>query len=122
MNDIINNAKIITDKTLWWKVLLGMALGIFLGYLLSPTGGKVIDETSATVAGEWIALPGIIFLSLLKMVVIPLVITSIILGVTASGSLSFLKSIGTKAVLYFVITSFISIAIGVGVVKMIKQP
>ena len=120
MNDIINNAKIITDKTLWWKVLLGMALGIFLGYLLSPTGGKVIDETSATVAGEWIALPGIIFLSLLKMVVIPLVITSIILGVTASGSLSFLKSIGTKAVLYFVITSFISIAIGVGVVKMIK--
>ena len=104
MTDNIQN----TDRSLWWKILLGMALGIFLGYLLSPTGGNIVDEHTATRLGEWIALPGIIFLSLLKMVVIPLVITSVILGVTASGSISFFKSIGSKAVLYFVITSFIS--------------
>ncbi len=109
-----------TDKTLWWKILLGMALGIFLGYLLSPTGGQIVSETNATIFGEWIALPGVIFLGLLKMIVIPLVITSVILGVTDSGSLSFLKSMGMKIVPYFIATTFIAISIGILIVSAVN--
>ena len=54
------------------------------------------------------------------MVVIPLVITSIVLGVIDSGSLNFLKTMGAKIIPYFLLTSFISISIGVFVVQAIN--
>jgi len=109
-----------SDKTLWLKIIIGMALGVGLGMILSPSGAAIISEDTALVWGEWIALPGVIFLGLLKMVVIPLVISSIILGVIDSGSLSFLKKMGAKIVPYFIITSFISICIGVVIVQAIN--
>jgi Na+/H+-dicarboxylate symporter len=109
-----------TDKTLWIKILIGMALGIAIGYALSPTGLALVDTMTAGTWGEWIALPGVIFLGLLKMVVVPLVISSIVLGIIDSGSLSFLKSMGAKIVPYFLITSFISISIGVFIVQLIQ--
>jgi len=109
-----------SDKNLWIKILIGMGLGIGIGLLLSPTSGAIVNEMTALEIGEWVAVPGIIFLGLLKMIVIPLIICSIVLGVTASGDLDFLKNTGFKLVIYFIITSFISIAIGVGVVQLIN--
>lgn len=109
-----------TDKTLWLKIILGMGLGIALGMMLSPTGMAMVDHNQALVLGEWIALPGIIFLGLLQMVVIPLVISSIILGVIDSGSLHFLKVMGVKIIPYFLITTFVAISIGVVIVQAIN--
>jgi Na+/H+-dicarboxylate symporter len=97
-----------------------MALGIITGLILSPTTTGLFDDITASTIGEWVALPGVIFLGLLKMVVIPLVITSIVLGVIDSGSLSFLKTMGAKIIPYFLITSFISICIGVFIVQLIN--
>ena len=66
------------DQKLWLKILIGMGLGIALGLILSPhesgLNQQLMDMSTVTTFGEWIALPGIIFLGLLKMVVIPLVI------------------------------------------------
>lgn len=109
-----------TDKTLWIKILFGMGLGIALGMALSPSGMALVSHEMALTLGEWIALPGVIFLGLLKMVVIPLVICSIILGVIDSGSLSFLKTMGAKIIPYFIITTFISITIGVVIIQSIN--
>lgn len=109
-----------TDKNLWIKILIGMGLGIALGLALSPTSLAMVNEMTAMTIGEWVALPGIIFLGLLKMIVIPLIICSIVLGVTASGDLGFLKSTGLKLIIYFIITTFISISIGVVIVQAIN--
>lgn len=108
-----------TDKTLWVKILLGMVLGIGLGSLLSPTGYALVAQDTALSLGEWIALPGVIFLSLLKLIVVPLIITSIILGVIDSGSLAFLKKMGARLVPYFIFTTFIAITIGVFLIQAI---
>lgn len=109
-----------TDKNLWIKILIGMALGIGLGLMLSPTSMALVNENTALVLGEWLSLPGVIFLGLLKMIVIPLIICSVVLGVTASGDLGFLKNIGLKLITYFIITTFISISIGVFIVQTIN--
>ncbi len=109
-----------TDRDLWWKILLGMALGIMLGLMLSPTGLAMTDAATSASLGSWIALPGVIFLGLLKMIVVPLVISSIVLGVIDSGSLSFLKSMGLKIIPYFLMTTFIAISIGVFVIQVIN--
>ena len=95
-----------------------MGLGILLGLFLGPLGGY-IDPVSAEIIGEWVALPGYIFLALLKMIVIPLVFASIILGV-ASQSMSELKKTGLLTAVYFIMTTAIATAIGLGMALYIQ--
>lgn len=105
---------------LWLKILIGLFLGIAVGLLLSPSGGAIVPEEMAYEMGGWIALPGIIFLGLIKMVIVPLVVCSIILGITTSGDLGFLKNIGFRLIAYFVATTAISISIGIVLVNLIQ--
>ncbi len=105
---------------LWLKILIGMGLGIALGLTLSPAGLALVPESLAQDIGSWVALPGRIFLGLIQMVIVPLIICSIILGITTSGSLEFLKTMGLRIVPYFVFTTALSISIGLIVVNVIK--
>ncbi|AKB24986.1 Proton/glutamate symport protein / Sodium/glutamate symport protein [Methanosarcina sp. MTP4] len=107
------------EKRLWLKILLGMFLGVAVGLLLGPFGGFVEPEM-AEVIGEWIALPGYIFLGLLKMIVIPLVLASIILGVASSESMADLKKTGLSTALYFIVTTAIATCIGLGMALFIR--
>lgn len=108
------------EKFLWVKMLLGMALGIILGLLFSPHGGALLPEGFSSILASWIKIPGVLFLGLIQMVVIPLILCSIVLGIMQSGELSFLKKVGLRAVLYFVVTTLISISIGMVVVHAIN--
>ena len=109
------------NQGLWWKILLGMVLGVTLGFLLSPSGFLSADERELSLMlGEWIALPGVVFLSLIQMVIIPLVVCSIILGIAESGNLGFLAKMGARLLPYFVLTTMISITIGLTLVEWIK--
>lgn len=110
----------IKDQKLWLKILIGMALGVITGYGLSQDGLALLNEDAAKTLGEWLALPGVIFLGLIKMVIVPLVICSIILGISESGDLEFLKKIGLRIIPYFILTTAISITIGLFLVNIIK--
>ncbi len=107
------------ESRLWLKILLGMFLGVAVGLLLGPFGGFV-EPGMAEVIGEWIALPGYIFLGLLKMIVIPLVLASIILGIASSESMADLKKTGLSTALYFIVTTAIATCIGLGMALFIK--
>jgi Na+/H+-dicarboxylate symporter len=119
MDDVTH--EIIHEK-LWLKILIGMALGVLAGLILSPEGAALItaDQQFANTIGEWLALPGVLFLGLIQMVVIPLVIVSIILGINSSRDLGFVRDISLRLIPYFVITSGIAIAIGIALVQMLK--
>ncbi|MAE51305.1 MAG: C4-dicarboxylate transporter, partial [Micavibrio sp.] len=110
----------IMDQKLWLKILIGMALGIITGFVLSPEGVAIIDGDQAMALGEWLGLPGLLFLGLIKMVIIPLIVCSIVLGIAESGSMDFLKKIGLRIVPYFILTTAISITIGLSLVNIIK--
>ena len=104
---------------LWLKVLIGMILGVATGMLIGPTTGWVNPDT-ATTAGNWLALPGQLFLTLIQMIVIPLIFASVVLGLTASESFEQLRKMGIGIVIYFIITTTIAIIIGIGVAKAIN--
>ena len=110
----------IMSQKLWLKILIGMGLGIALGLALSPHGLSLIPENTADAAAEWLALPGVLFLGLIQMVIVPLVVCSIILGISESGSPEFLKRIGSRLVPYFIVTTAISITIGILLVTFIR--
>ncbi len=108
------------DNKLWFKILIGMFLGVLIGIILSPHGLEIVNEKTALAIAPWIKLPGTLFLGLIQMVVIPLVICSIVLGITQSGELEFVKKIGWRIILYFVCTTVIAISIGMALVHTIK--
>jgi Na+/H+-dicarboxylate symporter len=108
------------DRHLWLKILLGMGLGVALGLVLSPHGLAIVNPEMAGSLASWIKLPGILFLGIIQMVVIPLVLCSIILGITQSGELSFIKNMGTRVVFYFICTTIIAVTIGMSLAHLIK--
>lgn len=105
---------------LWLKVILGMALGIGVGFALGPEADLVDASTSESVV-SWLALPGLLFLGLVQMIVIALIFASIIRGLGATDDVKQLRALGGRAAVYFVFTSTIAIALGLGV-GMLIQP
>jgi Na+/H+-dicarboxylate symporter len=109
----------LTRGRLWLQVLIGMFLGIVIGIILGPAVGWLEPETS-NVVGNWLALPGQLFLALIQMIVIPLVFASVIRGLAASENLDQLRRMGIRVVIYFVLTTAVAIAIGLAVALLIK--
>lgn len=110
----------IMSQNLWLKILIGMVVGIAAGMVLSPEGLAVLETETAYAAGEWLALPGVIFLGLIQMVIVPLIVCSIILGIAEGGDLGFVKSISLRIVPYFIFTTAISITIGIALVSIVQ--
>lgn len=119
LKSLSRNLHDLLEKKLWLKILAAMGLGVLFGLLLGPFGGYV-DPASAEIIGEWIALPGYIFLGLLQMIVVPLIFASIILGVASSPNINDLKKTGLLTAAYSVITTAIATAIGLGMALYIK--
>ncbi|WP_319508391.1 dicarboxylate/amino acid:cation symporter [uncultured Methanolobus sp.] len=101
----------LVKSRLWLKILIGMMLGIITGLVLGPSSGILGKEMSYTI-GEWLALPGYIFLALLQMIVVPLVFASIIRGIASGEDMEQLKKIGLRTVAYFLVTTALAILIG----------
>jgi proton glutamate symport protein len=104
---------------LWFQVIIGMISGVILGLLLSPTAFALVDENFAYAIAPWIALVGNIFLALIKMIVIPLVMSSIILGITGAGNIEVLKNLGLKIAPYFILTTIVAVTLGIFITYLI---
>ncbi|MFW6327225.1 MAG: dicarboxylate/amino acid:cation symporter [Bacteroidota bacterium] len=92
---------------LHWQILIAMVLAIPAGLLLKENVGYV----------SWV---GEVFLRALKMLVIPLIITSIISGIVNIGEGENLGRLGFKTILYYIATSSLAILVGLGFVNVIK--
>jgi Na+/H+-dicarboxylate symporter len=96
---------------------LGAALGLGLNW--AGVEGLVDSGTvaSAAMVGKEV---GDLFLRLLQMLVVPLIVSSLITGITGMGDLRTLGSIGGRAIVFYLTTSFIAILTGIFVVNIIK--
>ena len=89
---------------------------IFIAIVLGILAGIFLKEITPL----WIAPVGQIFMRLLKLLVIPVVFTSVTLGIVSIGDTRHLKSISTKAFSYFISTGFIATTIGLFLANTIK--
>jgi Na+/H+-dicarboxylate symporter len=92
---------------LHWQILIALVLAVLFGYYV-PQG---IQYT------EWM---GSIFLTALKMVIVPLILSSIISGVTSMGGGKNLGRLGGKTLFYYVCTSLLAIITGLVLVNVIR--
>ncbi|MGH1486547.1 MAG: dicarboxylate/amino acid:cation symporter [Cellvibrionaceae bacterium] len=94
--------------TLWQKVLIGMVLGVIAGILLGPSA-------------EVLKPIGTLFINAIKMLIVPLVFCSLIVGVTSMQDTRKMGRIGLKSVGLYLITTAVAITIGL-VVASIFSP
>jgi len=92
---------------LHWQILLALILGILYGSFLGEYSGYV----------DWM---GDVFLRALKMIIIPLILSSIISGVTGIGTAENLGRLGLKTLVYYISTSLLAIVTGLMFVNLLK--
>lgn len=97
---------------LWAQVIAGMALGFGVGLALSEGAGLVAPDV-AEVIGLWLALPGQIFLALIAMVLVPLIFSSIVGGLSGAGSGEELRAVGLRLAAFILTTTTAAAGIGV---------
>jgi len=106
--------------TLTTKVLIGMALGIVVGLAINLLGlngeGSFINEY---VVNGLFHITGKMFVTSLKMLVVPLVFFSLITGVLGIGDIGALGKVGGKSFVLYMLTTAIAIAVGIGIAASI---
>lgn len=107
-------------KKLWFQVILGMILGVCFGLLLSPSAFALVSSETAFKIAPWIALIGNVFLALIKMIVIPLVLSSIVLGITSAKSVEILRKMGLIIAPYFIFSTLFAVTLGIIITNFIN--
>lgn len=107
-------------KKLWFQVILGMILGVCFGLLLSPSAFALVSSETAFKIAPWIALIGNVFLALIKMIVIPLVLSSIVLGITSAKSAQMLRKMGLIIAPYFIFSTLFAVTLGIIITNFIN--
>lgn len=105
---------------LWQKVIIGMVLGIIFGWLMNGNGPLQFTEGKDYLK-SYLQPLGNSFVSLIKMVVVPLIFFSLIAGVTSMTDQGAFKRVGLKAVCAFLATAMFAVIIGI-VFGTIFQP
>lgn len=98
---------------LHWKIIIGLVLGVLFGLLSSSMGWNdfVID---------WIKPIGTVFVNLLKLIAMPLVVASLIVGVSSLSDVSKLSRLGGKTIGIYLATTVIAITIGLVIVNVLQ--
>ena len=93
--------------SLAWQILIALILGIVVGAVLHNQ-----PEIKDSIVNNVLNPLGKIFISLIKMIVIPIVFSTLILGIAGVGSTKSLGRLGFKTILYFEIITTIAILVG----------
>lgn len=99
---------------LHWKILIGMIVGILFGLGMTTLNG------GATFVANWINPFGTIFVKLLKLIAIPLILASLVKGISDLKDISKFKNIGLKTMSIYIGTTVIAITIGLLLVNFTK--
>ena len=100
--------------SLHWKILIGMTAGLIGGFILLQFDyGKQLTY-------DWIAPIGKIFVNLLKLIAIPLILASLIKGVSDLKDIAKFKTIGLRTIGLYIITTIIAISIGLLSVNVLQ--
>ena len=101
-------------------IFIAMVLGILLGYIVNKTYTGTGDEATIGKFVSNISILTDIFLRLIKMIIAPLVFTTLVVGVAKLGDIKAVGRIGGKTMLWFITATFISLFLGLILVNLLQ--
>ena len=99
---------------LHWQILIGMVLGLLFGY------GMTFIDWGKDFVLDWIQPIGTIFVKLLKLIAIPLILASLVKGISDLKDISKFRNIGLRTIAIYIGTTVIAITIGLVLVNLMK--
>jgi Na+/H+-dicarboxylate symporter len=99
---------------LHWQILIGMILGILFGFAMTQI------SWGRDFVSDWIQPIGNIFVKLLKLIAIPLILASLIKGISDLKDISKFRNIGLRTIVIYVCTTIVAITIGLLLVNIIQ--
>ncbi|MGN0851375.1 MAG: dicarboxylate/amino acid:cation symporter [Candidatus Ornithospirochaeta sp.] len=99
---------------------MSLAIQIFIALVLAIIVGLILGEKGASFASSYIKPFGTIFLNLIKFIVCPIVLFSIMSGIVSMRDVKKVGSIGLKTVVFYLCTTAVAIIIGLGVASLAK--
>lgn len=99
---------------LHWQILIGMVIGVAFGWLMTnfDGGDKIVQN--------WIKPFGNMFINSLKLIAVPLILGSLIKGVSDLKDISKLSKMGGRTIGIYLVTTVIAVSIGLILVNLIK--
>ncbi|WP_340073679.1 dicarboxylate/amino acid:cation symporter [Leptobacterium sp. I13] len=99
---------------LHWQILLGMIAGVLFAFLMTQFswGPKLVTD--------WVKPFGTIFINALKLIAVPLILASLIKGVSDLKDISKLSKMGGRTIATYIITTVIAVSIGLTIVNLVK--
>ena len=98
---------------LHWQILIGMLAGLLFGWIAVTIGAQQLTI-------NWVKPFGTIFINMLKMIAIPLIVASLIKGVSDLQDLSRLSSMGFRTIGLYLMTTVIAVVIGLVIVNLVQ--
>ena len=98
---------------LHWQIIIGLTLGLVYGIIAASNGW-------GSFTSDWVAPFGTVFISLLKLIAVPLVLASLITGVASLSDLKKLSRIGGKTIAIYVGTTAVAVTIGLVSVNVLQ--
>ena len=99
---------------LHWKIMIGMVLGLVFGF------GMTYFDWGKEFVTDWIAPFGTIFIKLLKLIAVPLILASLIKGISDLKDISKFRNIGLRTIGIYVGTTTVAIILGLVLVNLIE--
>ncbi|MFL6214666.1 MAG: dicarboxylate/amino acid:cation symporter [Blastocatellia bacterium] len=93
--------------SLTWKILIGLILGIALGYFSKEWGAAVRPLS-------------LLFLNLIKSIIAPLIFSTLVIGIAGTGDIKQVGRIGIKSLVYFEIVTTFALFIGLAAVNFTR--
>ena len=104
---------IMKKLALHWQIIIGLLLGLTYGVIATNAGWGGFTS-------DWIAPFGTIFINLLKLIAMPLVLSSLITGVASLSDVKKLSRIGGKTIAIYIGTTAIAVTLGLASVNMLR--
>lgn len=99
---------------LHWQIIIGLIAGVIAGVI------AIQFEGGSSFIQDWIKPFGIIFINLLKLIAIPLIIFSLIKGISDLKDIAQFSKMGLRTFLLYIFTTVVAIIIGLSVVNVIR--
>jgi Na+/H+-dicarboxylate symporter len=101
-----------------WKIFIGMALGISVGYILNKTYQG--NQEALDSANTYLNLLSKIFLRMIKMIIGPLIFSILTVGIAKLGDFKLVGRIGAKTLGYFYFATILSLLTGLVAVNVLR--